>query len=961
MAMRSGFYPFWFWNGELSADEIAWQVEQMAAQGIRGFFIHPRQGLDRPYLSESFFAMVEAAIAAAEKHGLSVHLYDEYPYPSGVAGGEVILGRPEFHGTSLVQTRQRVQGGRVRLELPRGDVLSAVAYPLDGEETRWSEPTDLTASIGMHLSLSTYHEQGLTAYNAKRFLACEPTPVLDVDLPDRPHLIVTSVQVRTDGHKYWGNYVDIFNERAIRRFLELTHGRYAQRLGEKFGRSVLSIYCDEIGVFWSYAPEWSTQLPRLFEQSYGYSLLEHLPALACLEHPEHLRVSRDLYWLELERFVQVFEQPVREWCRRHRIWYTGEKPSLRFSQLRYMDIPGSDAGHHKAGAELDLFEPELRWNTKAAASAGYVYGKFGGLTECYHSLGWGATLQDAKWLADGLVLAGISYLVPHGFFYTTHGLAKHDAPPSFFFQMPYWPFFGGLSRRLDRVFSLIEGTHVEAKVLVIEPSSGLPDRGQREAFGRLGKALLARHVDFLVVDTDVLAASHIEGSRCCVREVRGEVVVMPPMAFVEESLAAWLEEFEAAGGSVVRFEAGQVDEVATRLAERIGPSLSICGEDGVEAKPVYSVTRASSSMRRWFVQNTSTEAREVVLEAGSEIREIPLDEHLPAMLERRGSNFVRRLAPFESVMLEQGAFEEGERRAVIAVRGDGPAEVEARNRNLLRMYTWRMSLLDDSGQATWTGETPAMPLINQLHKSGAPFAPKIADRFGSPPTLSLPRLALRYEFEFGCAFDGPVALVMEPGSIVGEWSIGVNGSARLTEADFQPSGAHVRGSLEVDLTPHLQPGTNRIVVGVTTDRTDGGLLNALYLAGGFGVELEPLRLVSRPERGQFEDYEGNRLPFYAGAVEYTSHFDLDRVPDEAETVIELLYEKPFREASEVSINGGEFVPVLWEPRRMVIPTSRLRTGRNVLHTRVHTTLIRSFEGQWFDDERHVTRPVGDRT
>ena len=43
-----GFYPFWFWNDDLSADEIRWQVGAMAAQGVRGFFIHSRQGLERP-------------------------------------------------------------------------------------------------------------------------------------------------------------------------------------------------------------------------------------------------------------------------------------------------------------------------------------------------------------------------------------------------------------------------------------------------------------------------------------------------------------------------------------------------------------------------------------------------------------------------------------------------------------------------------------------------------------------------------------------------------------------------------------------------------------------------------------------------------------------------------------------------------------------------------------------------
>ena len=46
-----GLHPFWFWNGRLDPDEIRRQIGEMAAQGVRGFFIHSRQGLHQPYLS----------------------------------------------------------------------------------------------------------------------------------------------------------------------------------------------------------------------------------------------------------------------------------------------------------------------------------------------------------------------------------------------------------------------------------------------------------------------------------------------------------------------------------------------------------------------------------------------------------------------------------------------------------------------------------------------------------------------------------------------------------------------------------------------------------------------------------------------------------------------------------------------------------------------------------------------
>ncbi|NMB11010.1 MAG: hypothetical protein GX977_01855, partial [Firmicutes bacterium] len=44
----AGFYPFWFWNDYLQEDELRWQVKEMHDQGIKGFFIHSRQGLRQP-------------------------------------------------------------------------------------------------------------------------------------------------------------------------------------------------------------------------------------------------------------------------------------------------------------------------------------------------------------------------------------------------------------------------------------------------------------------------------------------------------------------------------------------------------------------------------------------------------------------------------------------------------------------------------------------------------------------------------------------------------------------------------------------------------------------------------------------------------------------------------------------------------------------------------------------------
>ena len=94
--LRLGIQPFWFWNGGMETEEILRQIEEMHKQEIQGFIIHPRQGMDVPYLSELFMEKVEIAVQAAGERGMEGWLYDEYPYPSGVTAGQVLLDHPEY-------------------------------------------------------------------------------------------------------------------------------------------------------------------------------------------------------------------------------------------------------------------------------------------------------------------------------------------------------------------------------------------------------------------------------------------------------------------------------------------------------------------------------------------------------------------------------------------------------------------------------------------------------------------------------------------------------------------------------------------------------------------------------------------------------------------------------------------------------------------------------------------------
>ena len=107
--VSSRIKPFWFWNGTMTREEISHQIKEMADKGLGGMFICARQGMDVPYLSGKWFELVDFACREAKRYGLEAWLYDEYPYPSGMSGGEVLLEHPEAEHKILKHKKFRTE------------------------------------------------------------------------------------------------------------------------------------------------------------------------------------------------------------------------------------------------------------------------------------------------------------------------------------------------------------------------------------------------------------------------------------------------------------------------------------------------------------------------------------------------------------------------------------------------------------------------------------------------------------------------------------------------------------------------------------------------------------------------------------------------------------------------------------------------------------------------------------
>lgn len=590
-ACDSSILPFWFWNGAMRDDEIVRQIGLMAAQGVDGFFIASRQGLEVPYLSDTWFQKVRLACEAAARSKLQVWLYDEYPYPSGMAGGAVAFLHPEARHCTLRPVRGRASGAeRIRLGLGQGKVLLARAYRRDarhmgdsmgdagqgaGDTCAATEQIDLERYIGILHSRPVFQRTGLTAYNDKRFFTAEPAYILDWVAPAGEWELLVIVESEIRDFKYYGYYMDPCHAGAVQSFIDVTYERYAQEVGDLFGTTIRGFFSDETG-FLGNIP-WSRSLEEVFAKRNGYALLPHLDLLLQSGAAGAPRFRYDYFQTLHELLRERYHAPIRRWCDAKGLAYIAETPSMRATTQLHASMPASDSGHEKFGRPISTINRKnarsLRYNPKMASSLGSQRGVRDILVECFHSVGWSMTLQDVKWMIDRFLALGTNCFNFHAFFYDTDGLKKHDAPPSQFFQNPYWPDFHLLSAYAKRASALLRQGRACCPIAVLDPVTSLwthlgnpmhefayagecPREGARlkrlvDDWTALTSGLLEAGRDYQHLDPEMLAKAQIGNGTIALGDSVYRILILPPLANLETKAWQAVQRFLQSGGTVI--------------------------------------------------------------------------------------------------------------------------------------------------------------------------------------------------------------------------------------------------------------------------------------------------------------------------------------------------------------------------------------------------------------------------
>jgi len=941
IAYGYGFKPFWFWNGEMNDDEIRWQIKEMHDKGVDGFFIHPRQGLTVPYLSETWFEKVRVAIDAAKALGVEVWLYDEYTYPSGAAGGKIMIDRPDLKARTLHIAKHDVSEGNISIDFDWGKVYDVCACKVIDGKVDWASRIDLMNYVGSIYPGMAYQDSGLTHYNKKRFFSEGCKWNVSWQVPAGDWRIYISLEQEMTGFKYFGTFIDPVNPEAVQYFIEYTHEKYKKHFADEFGKTIKGIFADETAP-WGYERQmpWSPLMPKFIKEKYGYDLAAVLPALADDIGPETAKIRSEYFETITNAFTENFEGQLSRWCEANGILYTGEKPILSVGMLKYSHLPGVDVGHQKAGDVIPIGGRHYREMPKIASSAAHFYHNDRAMVEAFHSLGWDVTLADLKYNIDVMTVGGINVFVPHAYFYSTDGLRKHDAPPSCFFQLPQWKHMSMLSQYVQDVWAHLQGRRV-ADVLVLDFMSGFytmctedmpKKRLYTKVFSDLQEQLLKNMLDFYVIDPELLMASTIDGGNLVVNGEAFKALIIPPMDYMSEALKTFIEQYKAAGGCVQYAGADEAQGTnnafipVLEVLKTVKPLLGF-KTSRLDVGNLLACAYENDGGYHIFVMNTSNRSVHTTMSvAGNASIELTLTAFESKLIKCAGTNIVEQNITIPTTT------------PVLPLPIDAAWQCTPAASNALGLREWSLAL--PNGQTAVVG---SKPIINQIMDAGFAIEPKFTQGFGTQPRMHFPEVKATYTACFTCDVKTEIKLAYEPEGILGDFKVFVN---TKPIQDFKLEHEGTIKLFTADISNLIIKGLNEVNVVVDATQSNHGIVNPMYVLGDFGTE--NAKIVERPTTGIPFDYRENKLTYYAGDVIYKTVMNIDDVS----CGVVLTLPDNMGLAVSLNINGHELNAKAYSPYAWFVPAEQLKAGGNDITMTVSTGISAFFEGEYVDPVTH---------
>jgi len=894
--------PFWSWNGRLDRARLFRQLALLKEMGMGGAHVHPRTGLSAPdYLSPEFLTLVRDCADEAKRTGIYLWLYDEDRWPSGFAGG-LVTKDPALRCRHLRLTRTPCAPGETR------NANYHHSAPLPTTDREW------VAGWGLQFDA----EGRLTT--VRRLAAGETAAPGETGW-----YAYREISISTS----WFNnqaYADLLNPKAVARFIEVTHERYAQALGDRLGSTVPAIFTDE--PLFRGMPQlasasddrdqflaWTDDLPQSFRAATAQDIFDVLPGVF-FDRADGIS-SRDRWVFHdhhTERFAG-YADAIGAWCERHGIAATGHLMAEENlgSQTEWVgECMRSYRGFQLPG--IDLLCDSLEYTTaKQAQSVARQSGRPGLLSELYGVTNWDFDFQGHKRQGDWQAALGIIVRVHHLAWYSMAGEAKRDYPAAIGWQSPWWREYPAVEDHYARLNTVLTRGRPRCRVAVVHPiesfwvERGPHDRhcdeaaAQEAAFSNTVRWLLHGLIDFDFISESLLPSqSQVAATPALqVGKMAYDVVVLPRLRTIRATTLDRLEAFVAAGGTVIF--AGGVPALVDAVPSDRGRRLALrCVAVGLDSAELLS---ALAPWREIDVRHGGGRAGELVhqLREEGDLRWLFIANTNRA---NGGGDTVRIRGSWGVEALDTST---GAIRAVASVIRAGwteiPTWIEAAGHLLYRLspaqagapavivaptvrWTEHHRLAAPEGfsldepnvllldRAAWRVDGGAWQAEDELLRAdnlareavGRPHRHgEIAQPWCKPPVPTGHRVAIAFTIVTDLAVRSP-RLALERPEVA---ALRLDGTA-LAVRDV---GHWIDEDIRTVSLPDLAAGTHRLEIEWPLDEQAG--LEWCYLLGDFGVQTtgRSARIVASPQTLAWGDWTSQGLPFYGGNVTYRSRLD----------------------------------------------------------------------------------------
>ncbi|MFD0671113.1 glycosyl hydrolase [Cohnella sp. GCM10027633] len=963
--------PFWSWNDDLKQDELDRQVKGFKDQGMGGFMMHVREGLETPYLGEDFMERIKSTVDTAKKEGVYAWLYDEDRYSSGMGGGEVA----RMGGDDV---RAKVLTLEVVKEIPQGNDPKVVALyeaSIRGDEIAWFHRIDFTAN----------QEE------------IAPNPNQNLYLVFRREFGVANEWCHGD------TYTDLLNPRSTELFIQSTYEKYKDAVGDEFGETVPGIFTDEptirggseslqVNRAWI---SWTDSLPAYFKDSVGYEIWDVLPYL--FFQGEKASKTRFDYWKTItERFSEAYTKQIGDWCRSNGLLFSGHYHSegsllgtvqttgAVMPHYRYMDVPGIDTLCEQTDESLTI---------KQVASVARQYGMKRVITETYGVTGWDFTFEGRKWLGDWQFVLGVNLLTHHLALYSLKGCRKRDYPPSFNYNTNWWSHNHVMEDYFARLSSVLTQGEVVRDVLVLHPVSsvwsmlGANGMGEYEGhagridelrefesqFNRFIDLMLAAHYDFDLGDELILQESgRVENERLNVNLAAYKVVIMPPMMNVFGSTVELIRKFLDDGGKVIASgtlpdrvdgdmsgameglsrhrgfihveDAGEVPSVLEKILTR---EVSLKNDNRLEAEDFLYMLREVGQSRILFVVNKDRQQGANIEIALNGIGRVEVWDPLTGevteaeSVEKDGKMIIRQaFGPADSKLYVLVRPDNDERKSARTTKRTlkpkksndrivtalGPVSRFTRTEpNAITLDKCQYRI----GEGKWSAEMDvwqaqreirsALGMRHVFANGGLQRHLWIHDSHQNDGTP----ISLAFEFEVSEVPCSEVSVAIEQAE---SFTMIFNGEDVVGGV----KGWYLDRSFGTVSLPQLKAGRNRLEVSCAYDHAME--LEDCYLIGDFGVSPDRV-LVKEPETLRFGDWCLQGYMHYCGSIVYHLAYECLELPGAGSTMILELGD--YRAVTiEVKVNGRHAGYVPWAATKQLDIGEWLVIGENSIDIEV---------------------------